>query len=72
MMVKKAISCSRRYLMNLALTNYNNLLSLKAYQAPEERKNDSKGLAFVTGIKQELSDLKKEKEVSLISDIKTE
>ena len=68
---KTSVLCSHRYLMTLYLTNYNNLLSLKASQAPEERKKEVNFIAFVTEIKQELSEFKKEKKIELLSYVKT-
>ena len=43
--------------MDFALTTYNNLVSLKSWSQPADRKEDDKFLAFMSEIKQEFSDL---------------
>ena len=69
---KKDNSCLRRELMTFDLTNCNFFASLKVWKTPEDRKKDEKFLAFVTDIKWELSELKKEKKTVLLSDAKPE
>ena len=55
--------------MTFTLTNYNNLLLTKVSKNREERNKDCKFLCFVTEMKQEISEIKKDKETLLISDL---
>ena len=58
--------------MVLALTNYNDLLSLKESQTSEERKKYDKHLAFANEIKKEISELKTEKDAALLFETNSE
>ena len=55
---KKPESCSHRDLMDFALTNFNNLSSLKIWERPDKKKEDDPFLAFMTEVRQEISSLK--------------